>query len=110
MNKQQIQNYAVVKLFDVLRELGKIKGRTQFSRFFCARNSDYFSMILRSAGRQVSIGCLHRLIKRLDYEIGGEKNNQARKKLTECMVSLQAEITTRLDQISNAIKLPHPLM
>jgi len=97
MNKQQVKNYAAVKSFDVLRDLGKVKGRTEFSKFYCGRNSDYFSMILRS-GRRMSIGALTRLIKRLEFEIGNEKNDQVRIKLNECFSSLQAEVMIRLNQ------------
>jgi hypothetical protein len=104
MNKQMVKNYVVVKSFNTLRELGKVKGRTQFSRFYCGRNTDYFSMILRSKGRLVSLGALHRLSKRLGCEIENETNGQARKKLSACVDTLQAEITSRLDRQASLYK------
>jgi hypothetical protein len=97
MNQSEVGNYAAVKSFDVLRELGKVQGRTDFSTFYCGRNSDYFSMILRS-GRPMSVGALTRITKRLEFEIGNEKNDQVRKKLNECFSSLQAEVMIRLSQ------------
>jgi hypothetical protein len=97
MRQNEIRNYAVVKTFDVLRELGKIEGRIEFSKYYFGRNADYFSMIMRNR-RQFSLGSLHRLIKRLGYEIENEANNGAKKKLTECVVSLQGEILIRLDR------------
>jgi len=98
MNQNEVRNYTVVKSFDVLRGLGKIKGRTDFSRLYCGRNSDYFSMILRSKRRQVSLGALYRLMKRLDFEIKNEKDWQAKTKLNECISSLRSEIEIRLDR------------
>jgi hypothetical protein len=98
MNQQQVRNYVAVKSFDTLRELGKVKGRTDFSRFYFGRNADYFSMILRSGRRLISLGALHRLAKRLESEIENEKSYQIKNKLDECVTSLQIEITTRLDK------------
>ena len=98
MNQKEVRNYSAVKSFEVLRELGKIKKKTEFSAYYFGRNADYFSMILRSGGRKVSLGALHRLSKRLGCEIENETNGQARKKLSACVDSLQAEIISRLDR------------
>ena len=98
MNEQEIKNYAVVRSFDVLHELGNVESKMDFSRFYCGRNPDYFSMILRSAGRQVSVGAIYRLIKSINFEIERTRNVQARKKLNKCVASLQTEVMIRLDR------------
>src|SRR5579863_9494109 len=92
-----VKNYTVAKVYETLVDLGNVKNKQEFSAYYLGRNTDYFSMILRS-NRQLSLGAIHRLAKTLNFKIESEEDFQVKKKLNECISSLQTEIMIRLDR------------
>jgi hypothetical protein len=103
------KNYSIIKLYEILFELGKVRHKRDFSRFFMGRGRGYYTMISTGNNRHASIGAIHYLVKRLKHDISCESDADMKRRLTDCLNLADLELAIRLNQLARSARTSQSL-